>query len=99
MESRFSWLVLAIVCITNILTIGFVFGTVGVFVQFYNHKFSADQQKLTGWIGSTASATLLIFCVYYKIINIIMFLYRFKYFIRSLAAFLAFGNCLNILSL
>ena len=72
MESRYSWLVLAIVCITNILTIGFVFGTVGVFVQFYNDKFSADQQKLTGWIGSTASATLLIFCMYYKIINTII---------------------------
>ena len=61
MESCRSWLVLSVVLLTNILTLGFIFGVFGVYVQFYNDYFAADN-SVTGWIGSVASGFMLGFC-------------------------------------
>ena len=65
MESKYSYIVLFTVFLTNILTLGFSFGCVGVLVQYYTDKFSVDSSLA----GAVSIATLMLFCEY-PIINI-----------------------------
>lgn len=63
MDTSHSWLVLSVVFLTNILTLGFTFGSLGVFVQYFNEYFSTGS-SITGWIGAVGTAVLLAFCKY-----------------------------------
>ena len=65
MESKYSYIVLFTVFLTNILTLGFSFGCIGVLVQYHTDKFSVDSSLA----GAVSIATLMLFCEY-PIINI-----------------------------
>ena len=60
METRYSWFVLGVVFITNFLTLGFAFGSLGLFVQHFNEYFSTDN-NISGWIGAVGTAVVLAF--------------------------------------
>jgi len=58
-ESKYAWIVLAGSAIVNFLTIGFCFGTVGVFTSEYNNVFGIDTAS-SSWVGSILTGTILL---------------------------------------
>lgn len=57
-DGWYSWIVLAASLFSNLLTIGFVFGSVGALVSEYNKEFQVDI-KTSSWAGSILAGTVL----------------------------------------
>lgn len=57
-ESCYSWYVLAAAAISNLLGIGFLFGSVGVLTAEYNKVFDVDV-RASSWVGSVLTGVLL----------------------------------------
>lgn len=50
-DGTYSWILLVIITLTNICTLGYLFGTVGVFAERYPHLLNEDI-SVTNVIGS-----------------------------------------------
>lgn len=57
-DGWYSWIVLAASLITNLLTMGFLFGSIGVLVSEYNIQFRVDI-RTSSWVGSVLTGVLL----------------------------------------
>lgn len=57
-DGWYAWLVLAAALISNLLTMGFIFGSVGVLVAKYNEQFGINV-KTSSWAGSILAGVLL----------------------------------------
>lgn len=57
-DGCYSWMVLAVSFLFNLLTIGFIFGSIGALVAKYNEEFHVDI-RTSSWTGSILTGVLL----------------------------------------
>lgn len=57
-DGYYAWIVLGAIVVVHFLSIGFAFGSIGVFTAEYNELFKVDV-RLSSWVGSVLTGILL----------------------------------------